>query len=63
MRRVQSKGQIKWQGQHVHLTHLLREEPVGLEQLDEQRWRLHYGPVVLAELTMHGKELRLDKQR
>ncbi len=63
VRRVKPNGELSWQGHAVHLTQLLRGEPVGLEQLDEQRWRLHYGPVVLAELTLHGKELRLDKQR
>lgn len=62
-RRVQSAGDISWQNQDVPVSKLLSGEPVGVEQLDEQRWRLHYGPVVLAELTMRGKELRLDKQR
>jgi transposase InsO family protein len=63
VRRVKHAGGMSWQGVEVHLTPLLSGEPVGVEPLDEQRWRLHYGPVVLAELTMRGKELRLDKQR
>lgn len=63
VRRVKPSGRISWQGHDVLLTRLLGGEPVGVEQLEEQRWRLHYGPVVLAELTMRGKELRLDKQR
>jgi transposase InsO family protein len=63
VRRVRSNGRFSWQGQDVLLTTLLRSEPVGLEPIDEQRWRLHYGPVVLAELTMRGKELCLVKQR
>lgn len=63
VRRVQPAGDISWQGQSMLVTKLLGGEPVGLEQLEEQRWRLHYGPVVLAEVTMRGKELRLDKQR
>ena len=63
VRRVQPAGDISWQGHVVHVTKLLSGEPVGLEQLEEQRWRMHYGPVALAEVTMRGKELRLDKQR
>jgi transposase InsO family protein len=63
VRRVAPNGYLSWQGQYVRISPLLRGEPVGVEQLEEQRWRLHYGPVVLAELTMRGKELRLDKQR
>jgi putative transposase len=63
VRRVQPAGDISWQGHVVNVTKLLGGEPVGLEQLEEQRWRMHYGPVALAELTIRGKELRLDKQR
>jgi putative transposase len=63
VRRVKPNGGLSWEGHDVHVTHLLRGEPVGVEQLEEQRWRLHYGPVALAELTMRGKELRLDRQR
>lgn len=63
VRRVTEKGRLLWRGQEVVLTRLLRGEPVGVEPIDEERWRLHYGPVVLAELTMRGKELKLDKQR
>jgi putative transposase len=63
VRRVGTDGRVSWQGQEVAVTTLLGGEPVGLEQLGEHRWRMHYGPVVLAELTMRGKELVLDKQR
>lgn len=63
VRRVKANGELSWQSHLVHLTALLRGEPVGVEQLEEQRWRLHYGPAVLAEMTIRGKELRLEKQR
>jgi transposase InsO family protein len=63
VRRVAPNGTLSWKGQDVRISDLLRGEPVGLEPLDEDRWRLYYGPVVLAELTARGKELRLDKQR
>jgi transposase InsO family protein len=63
VRPVHDHGEILWQGHKVLLTRLLVGERVGIEQLDEQRWRLHYGPVVLAELALRGKELRLEPQR
>ena len=63
VRRVAPNGYVSWQGQVVRISDLLRGEPVGLEPVGEARWRMHYGPVVLADLTLHGKELRLDKQR
>jgi transposase InsO family protein len=63
VRRVAPNGYMSWQGQYVRVSDLLRGEPVGIELIGEDHWRLHYGPVVLAELTMRGKELRLDTQR
>ena len=63
VRRLPANGCLSWQGRAVYLSELLSGEPVGIETLSEDRWRLHSGPVLLAELTMRGKELRLDKQR
>jgi transposase InsO family protein len=63
VRQVKGNGCLSWKGQAVLISQLLHGEPVGMEPIDEDRWRLHYGPVVLAELTMRGKEMRLDKQR
>lgn len=63
VRRVDVSGVVSWQGQSVRVSPLLRGEPVGIEAIGDARWRMHYGPVPLAELTMRGKELRLDKQR
>lgn len=64
VRRVDAtNGGVSWQGHHVHLTKLLAGEPVGFEPVDEGRWRLHYGPVVLAEVSVKGKQLHVDKRR
>jgi putative transposase len=63
VRRVAPNGHVSWKGQAVRISDLLCGEPVGLEAIGEDRWRMHYGPVALAELTMCGKELRLDRQR
>jgi putative transposase len=63
VRRLAVKGGLSWQGHTVYLSELLSGEPVGIEPLADDRWRVHYGPVVLAELTIRGKELKLDKQR
>jgi putative transposase len=63
VRRVAPNGYVSWQGQALRISELLRGEPVGIEPIEEDRWRMHYGPVVLAELTKRGKEVRLDRQR
>jgi transposase InsO family protein len=63
VRRVAPNGHVSWKGQAVRISDLLCGEPVGLEAIGEDRWRMHYGPVVLAELMMRGKELHLERQR
>lgn len=58
VRRVRHNGEIKWQGELLYLSQLLVGEPVGLEELDDGRWCLHYGPVVLGILDHRGRICR-----
>lgn len=48
VRRVRSNGQIKWTGQMLFLSEALIGEPVGLRQIDNELWSIHFGPVPLA---------------
>lgn len=48
VRRVRSNGQIKWAGQMLFLSEALIGEPVGLRQIDNDLWSIHFGPVPLA---------------
>ncbi len=48
VRRVRSNGQIKWAGEMLYLGEALIGEPVGLGQIDNERWLIHFGPVPLA---------------
>jgi len=50
VRRVRSSGEIKWRNRAIYLSQALAGELVGLQALDEQRWRLYFGPVELAVL-------------
>ena len=40
VRRVRSNGQIKWHGRLMFVSETLIGEPIGLQQLDEDRWRI-----------------------
>jgi transposase InsO family protein len=40
VRRVRSNGQIKWHGRRVFVSEALIGEPIGLRQIDEDRWQL-----------------------
>ena len=55
MRRVRRNGEIKWRNDFIFLSQVLVGEPVGLEPLDEGRWRVHYGPIALGHLTAEGR--------
>jgi transposase InsO family protein len=48
VRTVRSNGQIKWKGEMLFVSEVLREEPVGLVQVEDERWDLYFSSVHLA---------------
>jgi transposase InsO family protein len=42
VRQVRHNGEIRWRGQLLYITEVLKQEPVGLKQLDEDRWAVYY---------------------
>jgi hypothetical protein len=48
VRRVRSAGEIKWRGRLVFLSEALIGEPVGLQEIANDRWRIAFGPVPVA---------------
>src|SRR5262249_25114643 len=65
VRKLDSQGRIMFVGQRskTAVSPLLRGEPVGLEQVDDDRWTLFYGPVALADVTLRNRQLRFERQR
>ncbi len=53
VRRVRTKGEIKWRGDKIYLSEALRGEPVGLLQRDDRYWHISYGPLVIGLLDDH----------
>lgn len=47
VRRVSKNGGIRWQSQWVNVSHLLAEEYVGFEEIDDGLWEVYFGPVWL----------------
>ena len=43
IRRVSAGGQMKWNNQVVFVSHALQGEPVGLEPVDQDCWRVWFG--------------------
>ena len=63
VRKLDDQGRLQIGATKTLVSRLLAREPVGLEQLDEDRWKLYYGPVLLAEITCKNKEVRFEKHR
>jgi transposase InsO family protein len=54
VRRVRHNGTIKWQGEHLFVSEVLKGEPVGIYALDEDVHLVRYAHVVLG--TINGKQ-------
>jgi putative transposase len=61
VRRVRQNGEIKWRGTLLFLSEALAGEPVGLRELEGDRWALNYGPVELGSIDSKGKLARSQR--
>lgn len=50
VRKVRTNGCIKWQGRMLFISEVLTGEPVALDEMDDDRYALYFGPVPLAIL-------------
>jgi len=48
VRRVRDRGHIKWHGELLFISEVLRGEQIAMLQIDDDRWQVYYGPVALA---------------
>ena len=57
VRRVRSDGRIKWQGQFLYVSEALIGERVGLEEVDDGIWSLHFVSTLLARFDEQDRSL------
>jgi putative transposase len=50
VRSVRSNGHIKWQGEHLFMSEVLAGTNVGLREIAEAVWSIHFGPVLIGYL-------------
>lgn len=64
-RRLDKMGRIQFAGgdNKTTVSALLAHETVGLLPTGEDRWQMYFGPVLLAEITLRGKDIRFEKVR
>jgi transposase InsO family protein len=58
VRVVRANGRIKWKGEQLFVSHVLRGEPIGMLEVDDDWWHLYFGVVHLA--TWNGRKGRFE---
>jgi putative transposase len=61
VRRVRSDGRIRWQGQFLFISEVLIGEPVGLEEVDDGIWSLHFASLQLARFDERDRSLKAQR--
>ena len=51
VRKVSKNGGIRWKKGWVNISHSLLEEYVGLEEVDDGIWSVHFGSVLLGRIN------------
>jgi transposase InsO family protein len=58
LRKVKSQGDIAWKGGRAFLSETLAGQIVGLRQIDEDSWSIHFARLELAELDARKLRIR-----
>lgn len=53
VRRVSNNGGIRWHHTWINVSHVLAGEHVGLHEVDDGLWDVHFGPLCLGRLDEH----------
>lgn len=51
VRKVSTNGAVYWRNKMVYVSHLLKDENVGLEEIDDGHWQVYFGPVTIGHFN------------
>lgn len=57
VRKVDAAGRISWRDRPLRVSKVLRGEPVGLEPIDDDLYRLYFGPILLGVFNTKSWEI------
>jgi len=57
VRRVRYNGEIKWHGDLIYISQVLAQEPLGLKQIEEEKWEVRYNFHLLGTLDQRTKKI------
>ena len=58
VRRVGPSGGITWHNVHFFISHVLVGEDVGLTMIDDGRWAVYFGPILLGHFDEHHQHVQ-----
>jgi transposase InsO family protein len=61
VRKVSDNGVVYWRSKMVYVSHLLKDESVGLEEIDAGVWNVYFGPVKLGQFD--ERNVKKDKTK
>ena len=57
VRQVRYNGEIKWRGHLIYVSQVLAQEPLGLKQIEEEKWEVRYSFHLLGTLDQRSKKM------
>jgi len=57
VRRVRYNGEIKWGGDLIYISQVLAQEPLGLKQIEDEKWEVRYSFHLLGTLDQRTKKI------
>lgn len=63
LRRISQQGSLKWKGGRTFLSEVLARETVGLLEIDEERFEVYYGSLLLGQLDGHKQEFQAERKK
>ena len=61
VRWVAENGMTSWKGTPLYVAELLAKQPVGIRQIAEDEWELHYGPILLGYVLLRDGKANLER--
>lgn len=61
VRRVQATGILNWRGATLRVGRTFSGESLGIKEVDDDRWLLHFGPIRLAGIDGRGDNMTLSR--
>jgi transposase InsO family protein len=56
-RQIRTSGEIKWRGQLLYVSQALVGELVGIEEIDDDKWLVRFGPLPLALVDSYDNRI------